>query len=369
MLGSPVRVRLAAPFSLLRHVWRISCDSWVPDLKPRPSFLSTIKLLFGFGFAGLFGFMAFRNMEWGEAWAAVKSANPFWIFVAVLFLGIDYSLRVVRWWLMVRAVTPELPLRNCFGPFLASIALNNVLPFRAGDISRAFGFKDRLMTPPVKILSTMLVERLLDLVTLLSFLYAGLAIAGPGVVSQEFIRTAGVLMVIGLSILGFCLVFPKLILRFFERYREKSAPGSIPGKIADLGIDLFGTLVAMRRGALLLNIVALSAIAWFFEGVLFVGAILAISPESHPVSGWFSLALGTLATLIPSTPGYVGTFDFFAKLGYESFGVPEITAGTAALLAHVLIWVPLTAVGGGWMLKQALTKRSKPASGGMDTPV
>ncbi len=304
--------------------------------------------------------MAFKNMDWSLAWATVKTSNVSWMLIAVLFLGIDYSLRVVRWWLMLRPISPELPLKNCFGPFLASIALNNVLPFRAGDVTRAFGFRDELKTPPVKVLSTMLVERLLDLITLLGFLYAGLAIAGPGKVSSAFIQTAGTLAVIGMTSLFLALATPKKFLSIFEGVKSRSEDGTIKYKLGSIGVDLFGTLVSLRSWKLMGGVVALSMIAWFFEGILFVGAILAIDSMAPIASGWFSLALGTLATLIPSTPGYVGTFDFFAKLGYESFGVMPTTAGTAALLAHVLIWVPLTVVGGGWMLKRALIKRSRP---------
>ena len=114
----------------------------------------------------------------------------------------------------------------------------------------------------------------------------------------------------------------------------------------------------MRHPTTVFSIVGLSVVAWFLEGCLFVCGLIAIAPDAPYVSGWFALATGTLATLIPSTPGYVGTFDYMTKLAYEAFGVGSNLAGITALLVHVLIWVPLTLAGGGWLLFSA-TKRQQ----------
>lgn len=309
--------------------------------------------------AGVFGYLAFKDMNWGDAWEAMKTANPVWMLLGVLALGIDYSLRVIRWWIMMRPVSPELKASECFGPFLASIAMNNVLPFRAGDIARAFAFQKLLKVNPAKTLGTMLVERLLDLVTLLGFLYIGLALAGPGKVDQGFIAMAGVLAAVGGFMLIGCVAFPGLFLKWSENAKEKAEAkgGGFVGKVAGLCIDLFGTLKAMQNPATLGSLLVLSVTAWFLEGCLFVCGLLALAPDAPFVSGWFALATGTLATLIPSTPGYVGTFDLMTKLAYEAFGVNSSLAGIAALLVHVLIWVPLTLAGGGWLLFSATARQ------------
>ena len=185
--------------------------------------------------------MAFSGMEWGEAWEAIQTANPLWMVLGVVALGVDYSLRVVRWWIMMRPVSPELKVSECFGPFLASIAMNNVLPFRAGDVARAFAFQKLLKANPTKTIGTMLVERLLDLVTLLGFLYVGLAFAGPGAISQGFIATAGVLAAVGVGMLVGCLAFPSLFLKWSESAQSKAVEGEKAGmvKITGVLIDLF----------------------------------------------------------------------------------------------------------------------------------
>ena len=57
-------------------------------------------------------------------------------------------------------------------------------------------------------------------------------------------------------------------------------------------------------------------------------------------------------TMVPGTPGHVGTFDFGAKLGYVSLGMTPETATVAAIIVHAMIWLPITAAGGFWLLAQ-----------------
>jgi hypothetical protein len=62
------------------------------------------------------------------------------------------------------------------------------------------------------------------------------------------------------------------------------------------------------------------------------------------------MSTGTLATLLPSSPGYVGTFDYFAMQGIIAYGAAKEPAAAFTLLAHILMWLPLTVVGGLFLL-------------------
>jgi hypothetical protein len=68
------------------------------------------------------------------------------------------------------------------------------------------------------------------------------------------------------------------------------------------------------------------------------------------VAPWFAAATGTLATLIPSSPGYVGTFDYFAILGLTAFGAHRIAATAFAMVVHLMLWLPVTVVGAAFLV-------------------
>ena len=75
---------------------------------------------------------------------------------------------------MLRRFSPDVAYGASFSVFLASIALNNVLPLRAGDMARSFAFRDQLQVAPSQIAATLLLERLLDLMSLLTLFIVGL---------------------------------------------------------------------------------------------------------------------------------------------------------------------------------------------------
>ena len=54
------------------------------------------------------------------------------VLLALAFLAAGYAARIVRRWWMLRALEPTLPLGACAEPFLAGMAVNNMVPLRAG---------------------------------------------------------------------------------------------------------------------------------------------------------------------------------------------------------------------------------------------
>jgi uncharacterized membrane protein YbhN (UPF0104 family) len=62
-----------------------------------------------------------------------------------------------------------------------------------------------------------------------------------------------------------------------------------------------------------------------------------------------------LATTIPSAPGYVGTFDAPGIAVLEAYGVTKATAAAYTLVLHVALWLPITALGAYYFLKEGLS--------------
>jgi uncharacterized membrane protein YbhN (UPF0104 family) len=93
------------------------------------------------------------------------------------------------------------------------------------------------------------------------------------------------------------------------------------------------------------RLVGLTVLAWLLEGAVFASVISSLHIEAGWTAAGLSLGAGTLATLIPSSPGYVGTFDYFAALGLTAYGVTPAAATAFALLVHLVLWVPVTCVG------------------------
>jgi glycosyltransferase 2 family protein len=119
-------------------------------------------------------------------------------------------------------------------------------------------------------------------------------------------------------------------------------------------VDALGLLADGRRSAALL---ALSLTAWMLEGLVFVASAAALGIVHPWPAPWLALAAATISTLLPGTPGYVGTFDYFATLGLVAYGVNGNAAAAVAVLVHVLLWLPVTVTG---LALLGLRARSQP---------
>ncbi len=294
----------------------------------------------GLSLAAVFTWLLARNVDWPAVRAALAAAQVGPLMVGGVLLAGGFAARTARWWWMLRPLAPSLPLARCVRPFLASLALNNTLPLRAGDVARAVAFRDDLGVPPGRVLGTLLIERVLDLVVLLSLLGIGLAAVAADAVPGALVAgavAAGALGVLGLAAAALAPA------AWIERLQRRLGGG----RLAALAGHTADSLASLRSPARVAQLLAFSAVAWTLEGGMYASVALSLGATSiSPASPWLALATGTLSTLLPGTPGYVGTFDYFAALGLAAGGAAPEQAAAFALLVHALLWVPVTAVGG-----------------------
>ena len=311
-----------------------------------------IKLLVGLLFAGFCILLISRQLSPDSFLKAFSSINIEWVIFGFGAFVIDYACRIQRWRIMLNQSNPSLTWRICSGPFMGSFAVNNLIPFRAGDLLRAFAFNQKLNLSSGVIVATLFVERLLDLLMLLLLLGTTLfvfklntnIIAGLNAVTLLFI-------VLGIILF---LLFPSLFIPFIKvvsKIVKRIAP-SLGIKLIDELEKGLVTLKVLAHGRTMLNLIAWSLFAWLAEGCIFLASSLALPSVKYPFGAWLALPIGTFATLIPSTPGYIGTFDYFTIRAMTIIGNDITSAAAFAILVHIMLWLPPTIFGGIYLLLQ-----------------
>jgi uncharacterized protein (TIRG00374 family) len=304
----------------------------------------------GLGLAMAFLWLVLRHLDYAELTATLASARYGGLVLALLAFAAGYACRIARWRQMLARDNPALRWRDCAGPLLASFAANNVLPFRAGDLMRAVAFNSQLRVGAGTVLASLWVERLLDLLMLLAALGLALAVFGLGV-SQLLGVGALALVALAAGIAALLLVpgamapLAALLTRGFGRLSPVLAQ-RLTALIAQVMEALYHFAGPRQMGGLLFW----SAAAWLAEGAVFWCVAVAVPAVANPTAAWLALPVGTLATLIPSTPGYVGTFDYFVAQALMLLGNAPPAATAFALLVHALLWLPPTVVGGIYLL-------------------
>lgn len=317
------------------------------------------RLISGLFFAILFLWLIARQVDLKDIENALDGIHFGWVIGAVIAFFSGYALRIERWRLMLKVDAPQLVWKDCAGPFFVSFSINNIFPFRAGDVLRTFAFSKHLGVSSGIIVATLFVERLLDLLMIVIFLCISLFIFQLD--SNLFFSIGSVTLALIIAAIMIFLFFPKVFVPFLKglcRFLERVSPNF--GRKVTFEINKsINTLQHLSGGGTMVKLMALSFLAWLAEGFVFWFAALALpSSISIAESAWFAMPVGTLSTLIPSTPGYVGTFDYFVIRAMIKIG-NSLPASTAyAMLVHLLIWLPPTIVGGLFILLRPLKKRN-----------
>jgi uncharacterized protein (TIRG00374 family) len=307
-----------------------------------------------------FVLLFFITVDLEEMGDALGDARYELLVPAVLLYFVALGFRTLRWRYLLSPMR-EFSARRLFPVIAVGYMANNLLPVRLGEVTRAYFLGRREGFSTSSGLATIAVERVYDGLTLL-FLAA---VAVPIIVLYDLVDASSTtsevswIAVSVLAAMGFIAAITILTLltvspgfaRFVEglsnllphRFRLRTR------EIISLFIQGLSVLREPKRH---LGLFLWSLPVWLFEGAMFL--VIALSFDLHEVFSpglllipviLLVLAASNLATSIPSSPGSIGTFEFPAAAALTLVGVAEGSAGAFAILVHIALLVPVTALG------------------------
>ena len=301
-----------------------------------------VKIAVGLAVSALFVYALLAGLALERLGPAIAGTPWEGVTLGILALAAGYAIRVARWRLMLRHLGSGIPFGSAAQVFLASFALNNVAPLRAGDALRVFAASRQTGLTPSRLAGTLIVERAMDLICLAAFFFAGLALVGGGGVPVGAVYTG---LIGTLALFAAVFVAPGPILRGLARLsrlpRVRRSGGIRRGLL--LARRMLSAIRRLMDPALVWSAGAATVLAWAFEGAVFLAVLGSAAPSLF--APWFSMASGTLFTLLPGTPGHVGTFDFGAQWALVAEGAQRLEATAAVLVIHGVLWLPVTVAG------------------------
>ena len=297
-----------------------------------------LKTIPGLLISAFFLWYTFRGIHFAE-FRSLRLVQPAWILGVLLFTTASYTLRCVRWHAMMRSTGASFG--TCARVLMTSLAANNILPLRIGDIMRCFTYAGDLGASPSVILSTVLLEKLLDIFTLaLLFTLTMGAIANGSyrLAAQISLAVSG----IGLLVLMFGARHLEPPIRaFFARHHGNARLAKLEHWIL-LALDALNRIGAL--GSLLLLVQ--SAVIWFCEGMIYVSAIALIGLSVDRIAPWLAVSFANLSYMIPSSPGAIGPFELAVKTSLTAHGADPSAAAIFGLALHAWLLVSVTGAGG-----------------------
>lgn len=299
----------------------------------------------------LFLWLTFRQVDIEEASEALRDIEWKYIALGVISLAVGYAVRVQRWAVMLRASGARIRSLSCSAAFLGSMALNNTLPFRAGDVVRALIFPNAINVSRSSATASLLLERLADLVILLSGLGACLWISSMIELPEWLLNSIlSVSALAGFVLILFFLV-DSIVYRFAISARSlfEERKFQLLTRATGALITVVDALRQMTRFRVLPHLLLLSVLAWVAEAGLFWLFMIGMDIEPHRFSfAILVMTIAALSTLIPSSPGYIGPFHFAISSTLLLAGVSSGQAASYAVLTHLGIWLPTTVA--GWLI-------------------
>lgn len=232
--------------------------------------------------------------------------------------------------------------------------LNNVLPFRLGELGRALLLSGRVGLSFWRVLSTVVVERVFDLGIAAGLLLATL----PLVVGADWARSAAMIAV-ALVVVGFATLFamarnPEVTRRLVERL-TKPFP-KLQHWLSDKLASFLEGLSALKDLRRFLAVAFWMLLAWFFNVAWYYILLRSFIPVAPWLWAFFSIAVASLGVALPSSPGYVGVLETAMVGSLSLFGVDPSISLAYALVAHVLYFILTGIIGiyGFWEQGQSL---------------
>ena len=308
-----------------------------PGKRPR-----MMRLAVGISITAIFLYATFRTIPLRDVGQALAGARVEWIAATAGCIVLAYLLKILRWTTMLRNLGARVGLRDTAPPFLGGVAFNNVLPLRAGDLIRVVAFQRYTGVPPSGQLGTLALERLMDLLVLCGILFATLSFWPADILGETML--AGLrLVALGAVAAVILFIAAPWPIRIAVRMLESRIPRLQPA--GDALLRLSDAVAALSRPLFLARILALSLAAWLAEGAAYYMVGLALGLGGNVQIALLALSIGTLATMIPSSPGYVGTFHFFVARVVAAFSGGGALAAAYAVLIHAMLWVMTTTTG------------------------
>jgi hypothetical protein len=290
---------------------------------------------------------AMRGVEWALVWPALEAAD--WRLLAAVFLlapFVNIGVRALRWRILLRP-TAALPFSSFVSATAVGLLANNVLPARIGEFVRAYALAKREPVATGTAFGSLFLERMFDGFALVGILYALTFVQDLPAWADTTARVALWIFVGFLAFQVLLVVWPRRVVGAASWFGRRLFAGrfeeSIEGALATF-VDGFHLL---RRPGLVVLSLLLAFAQWTLIGLLFfIGfAAFDLAGRAGLEGALFTNSITALGVAVPSSPGFVGTFQALVVKSLEAFEIDRTVAFTYSIGFHAMNYLSVTLVG------------------------
>ena len=291
------------------------------------------KVLIGILLSLVFGYFAFRGVEWDAVIVALGRTSLLALMVPTAWFSVFFVLRAYRWQWFVRPLE-ALPVSPFFSATMIGFMANDVLPLRAGELIRAYALSHLTSVRLSTAMATTVLERVWDMIIIALLVIWVL----PRFPLPEWVAQ------MNLILLAFGVVF--LIGGWLLARREGGLQLSwLPEKVAALAQHFIDGLRTLQNFTLVIQTVAVSLVIWLSMAMYYWLMLWACGFSLPLEAGLVVMLVVAFGVALPAAPGFVGTFQYAIILGLSLFSIPKEEALGFSIVAHIAQLLPVILVG------------------------
>lgn len=268
--------------------------------------------------------------------------------VLILFIPLyilSLYTRGARWKFLL-CNNNKLSIKEAFFAFTTGNTINSYFPARAGDFWRAYHIGKKLDESKIKMLGSIILERIIDGISILLILsFAVITYAKQTwILNLTYLTAAlflGSLLIIFL-ILKFNkteAIINKLIsIKYLEKFKH------IIIKIGDLFNKFLEGFNALNSTKFTTLSFLASIFAWGLECILTFGLILGFGHHYGISIAFFIISFIALSTIIPSSSVFVGPYQYAYILALGIYHIPKANALAIAFIHQISIMIVITII-------------------------
>jgi uncharacterized protein (TIRG00374 family) len=280
-----------------------------------------------------------RGADLAKTGDLLRTADLGWVALAAAFVTLDLGFRALRWQRLIRPIA-AVAYPPMLGYLMVGYLANNVLPARLGELVRSHYLGDREGISRASALGTVVVERVVDLVAVVTIASVALLLLSVrGVIANAVLLGAAVT---GLFLIVLAVGIAAHRLPGLDRIRELVDRWP---RVREMARSLQDGLAVAARPRTVGEAILVSAASWTM-------AILALAAVGQSLGVQLSMAQAALiasgvalVSAVPAGPSNLGTFELAAQELGKAVGVAPASALALGILLHVLFLL-VTSVGG-----------------------
>ncbi len=308
---------------------------------------SSIKFIAGISIGAVFLYFSFRNVNISEMGTALMKVNYWYILLAILILMFSHYLRALRWQLFLAPIK-TIHSACLFSALVIGYAANTFVPAHMGEILRAFVLGKRHNIYASTTLASIVLERIVDVLSLILVMVLVIFIHP----FPDWVVQSGLIMFISSICLFIALIGLKLsenkTLRLIH-ILFKPLPEKIGYIIHSLIVHFLSGVMPLKSFWHYFYVASLSVAIWFCYALVNYICLQAFHFEEIYNLAWYVgmvvLVFTTISIVVPTSPGYVGTYHYLCQISLVMFGVSPTEALSYASISHAINVLPVTLVG------------------------